>query len=379
MSLKVKHLGSLYPLNPIEFDLEKSAFIFSCDVFEPNIIEVPYALTIDSTYEIDDFSVSLFAKLDINENDIYQLYDRERHTRIGWCFPLQALDSVEHDYYDNEHFLRYAFIAFQYLLRNCPNDIYLKDPDIDGAGTIRIGEFFSDHMVVIIISNSTLDDIQFFDISDYLPSFFRHGYFPVIKRDPSSMQHRGSSPDGNRLYIEPLSPDIENTTFIETLFAEHIAYENNLLLIFFYLYQVVELLLEQIFRHEQAILIRELNASAGNSIKTKDILEKAQRNSSEKNRLRFLVARYLKNVPQETDLKEACIWFLKEYELDHGFDLAKYLYPVRNFLFHQYRDFNFQKLYIIEAIVHFLFPFICDLINNFQLPIPANHNQQADD
>ena len=79
--------------------------------------EVEYELDIYPDYENVDYSVHLFHNDYLNaENDIFQLYDYSSNTRIGWIFPIQALLSQDHNYAENEHFLKYAYVSFKKIV-----------------------------------------------------------------------------------------------------------------------------------------------------------------------------------------------------------------------------------------------------------------------
>lgn len=367
MPFQVEYMGSAYPLIRESFDREKRSYICSCQEIELNSIEIPYSLRIDETYNTEDFIVFPFVKKDLNENDIFQVFEKTKNIRIGWCFPIQAIDSMEHTYADDDHFLKYAFVTFKSLIENVPTNIYLRKPIIENDVSINISQFFTENTVAIVISKATVNDIESFSITDYLPSFFSHGYFPLSNRNPELLTFDGIKLKSKKLFIKPISNSINNREFIFSIFKDVIAYEANAILLFFYLYQIIELLIQVIFQNEQSKIIHELSICFNNPTKTKEILEKVDQNTSEKRRLNLLMTHYIDSSPDQRDIKSACNEFLKEFGLNEGQMLSEYLYRVRNFIFHQYSDFQAEKIIIFKKIAYHLAPFTCELLNSFNI------------
>lgn len=377
MPFKVEFMGLNYPLIEKSFDYTKKAYGFSCDAIEPDIVQIPYVLKIDDSYDIENFIVFIFVKKDLNENDIYQVYDRVRDTRIGWCFPIRAMDSNDHSYADNEHFLKYSFVTFRYLIKKLPKAKFLKIPSVENTNLIHFSQFFSENAVAITISKSTLIDANSFNIDDYLPSLFYYGFFPLKKKDPEFITYTGIHLESKRLYIRHVSESINNKSFIFTIFSEVIAYESNAVFLFFYLYQIIETLMETIFQTEQVKIVHELNSCLRNPTKIKEVFERINSNTSEKRRLVLLMSEYITSSPDERDLKTACNNFLNEFGFDSGQNLSEYLYRVRNFIFHQFWNFRKEKMFMLEEIVKYLAPLICELLISFDNQNSGNRQQNC--
>lgn len=57
----------------------------------------------------------LYNNVGVSENSIFKLY--ADGIRIGWIFPIQSLESQEHDYVQDEFYLKYAYIVVYKLLQ----------------------------------------------------------------------------------------------------------------------------------------------------------------------------------------------------------------------------------------------------------------------
>ena len=368
MTLHVNHNDKRFPVRFKKFDKETSSLCCECDAESPENFEIPYVLPIRDTYDPSDFEVYFFFKNAVKENEIYQVYDRAREARIGWCFPIQALASKEHSYCDNEHFLKYAYVATVALLDRCPDYMFTISPSIDSSGKINLNDFFHDATVVLVICKSTLEKGTSFDLANWLPSFFSLGYTQLLERSPCDLFYKIENvPVEKRVNVQQTSSILKNEKFIEFVFSERLPYEKNPLLCFFYLYQIVELLIEKIFQAEQKKLVDELVKVTGDSFKTKEVLEKYKDCISEKKRLDLLVTNYVDNMPSEDDLKKSCNNFLKSAGVDDGGRLSQYFYPVRNILFHNFHNSPPNIDSLLSEIIQSLIPFLCDLLIVFSV------------
>jgi len=363
MSLRVTAYGSTYSLifNKIDEDRRIVCNLDGAETLPFCYIEYP--LKVDKSFDPAEYKIVLLGNSKLVENDIYQVYDKISERRIGWCFPIQALNSAEHSYADNEHFLRYAYVAALKLLGDLPENVFTITPNIEDTSSITFPHFFPECVAVLVVSLKSLESADDFKIFDWLPSLFVHGYVPLSMRDPSFLLWSGRKPQKVRMNIRPMSMFFRNLLFIRTLFSDLLAFESNPLLRFFYLYQIVELLLEQVFKKEQGILVNNLISSCNDTEKTKDILDKISQYSSEKRRLNLLMRSYIRCTPNQAELQTACKTFLSANDKEHAEDVSASLYKVRNILFHQYRDVSDEEL--IDDIVSELVPFLEHLLYEF--------------
>jgi hypothetical protein len=327
------------------------------------LLKLGYPLSTDSSFDPAQFDLTLIVKKALAENDIYQVYDREAESRIGWCFPLQALNSTEHSYADNEHFLPYAYVAALKILRECPANILTRCPNINDKEEFSFNDFFPEDVAALVISRAALKPNVHFDISDWIPSLFIYGYVPLGSRDTTSLVSFGNKPADVRMTIRSVSSHLRNLPFISAVFSDIVAFEKDSLFNFFYSYQLIELLLAQIFKAEQQVIVDNLIVVRNDVEKTKGFLQKYSDCTSEKQRLKLLLNNYLDSAPDQASLRDVCNNFLAANNKSPCDNVASSLYSVRNILFHQYRDV--KQLSFLDSIVSEFAPFMVKLLQEF--------------
>lgn len=310
-------------------------------------IEVPLAL--DNAFSNKAFDVYFFCKRDTKESDIFQVYVKYQDIRIGWMIPALALSSTLHDYAKNEHFLKYAYIAVREALNRLNKSIY--SPPIDGnEGTVGISDIFHEFTSILVISRETLANSVQFDVHRASLSLIRYGYVQLGSSDPGGIKLNRDAPIGQKLYIEQIACSIKNEKLISDLLNNSFAFEASPAFKFFLLYQLVELLIEEVYRIEQADIVNELINVKDDSGKTKDSLEKLSTFMSEKGRLALLVQKYSTGAAL-SELQQLCNSLLEKLGRKKESAFQGYFYRVRNFIFHQYRDFPAKEIPSLEAIV----------------------------
>ena len=205
-------------------------------------------------YDPQRFTVIILAnkRSDYAENNIYQVkvpYGGERK-RIGWIFPIQALESNEHEYSDDEHFLRYAYVALYNLLAS---DISLDERLLNEVLTLR--DLYSMEETILIIDQDNISQIQGFDIDKYIVSLFSHGYSYIGEGNPYDSCEKNT---GKYLYLKPISEALGETNYIISLFKECIPASKEPVSKFHLCYQIIELLISVIFNYEFQYFLYQL-------------------------------------------------------------------------------------------------------------------------
>jgi len=326
------------------------------------IVEIPLAL--DDSFSDKVFDIYFLCKRDIKESDIFQVYERGKDARIGWIIPTLALSSTFHDYAENEHFLKYAYIAVRESLRHLNKSIFSRA--VDGSeGKVGFAEIFHEFTAVLIISRETLNQSIQFDIHRSTPSLIRYGYVQLGPSDPERVKLNKDAPTGQRLYIEQISQALNSDELISELLNYSFAVEDSPVFKFFLLYQLFELLIEEIYRVEQTEIVNELIAVKGDSGKTKESIDKLREFMSEKNRLGLLEQKYSQPGIALSELKRICNSLLRNLGRDEDEAFQGYFYRVRNFIFHQYRDFPVTEISSLEAIVDELLEVLPSILASF--------------
>ena len=312
------------------------------------LVEIPLAL--DGSFSDKLFDIYFFSKRNIKESDIFQVYVREKDTRIGWLIPTLALSSTFHDNAENEHFLKYAYIAVRESLRCLNKSIFSHTVD-GNEGRVGFADIFHDFTAILLISRETLSESIQFNVHRASPSLIRYGYVQLGASDPGRVRLNRDAPTGQRLYIEQISHSINNEELISELLNYSFAVEDSPVFKFFLLYQLFELLIEEIYRIEQTDIVNELVTVRGDSGKTKECIEKLNKFMSERSRLSLLIQKYTQPGINLAELQRLCNSLLKNLGKEEGDSFQEYFYRVRNFIFHQYRDFPAAEISSLEAIV----------------------------
>jgi len=337
---------------------------------QEGLVEIKYPLDIVDSENPDEFQIFLLVKNDLNENDIFQVFDKSpTPRRIGWCFPIQALNSTDHSFADNRHFLPYAYVAANKLISECPDNSNISIPSIDDTEPVEFTDFFPDSIAILIIHLPSIVPDTNFNLEKWVASLFIHGYIPLGTRPPIDLIWLGEKPEGKepKILLKPISSALDISPFISTVLTDLIAFERNNLLVFFYLYQVIEFLMEKVYLIEQEVLIDELLKVRNDSVKSKDILSDIQGLSSEKKRINRLINCYCKTLKNSdyNDLLESCNKFHKENDDKEYNDIGEALYKVRNVLFHQYRNVSSTQQSVLSDIIPNLIYFVINMLFNF--------------
>lgn len=365
MTVKILREGRVVECKLAEDLLTDGSFVLCDDDQNEIIVETP--LNLDSAFCEKSFDIHFYSKKDIKESDIFQVYLRDSDKRIGWLIPTLALSSIDHDFADNEHFLRYAYIAVRESLKVLDEKIY--SINVDGSeGRIGFSDIFHDSTAILVICNDVLGDSFPFNKHRASPSLIRYGFVQLGEINPQLIQLNRDVPAENRLYIEQVSALINNDRLISDLLNISIAFEDSPAFRFFLLYQIVELLIDEIYRIEQSSVVAELIKVQGDSRKTKDCLDKINRFMSEKHRLSLLVQEYSQSDAVFSNLKRACNLLLKNLGRSEENAFHGYFYQVRNFIFHQYRDFPKSELSSLQSIIDEFLDVLPGVLAAFEQP-----------
>ena len=332
--LKPRRLG-LYKGRKISYDSEDKIFIFK-EVNSNKNYRVDYPLQIPYTpnTSIQEFEIYLFKRNQTIENKILQVYLKQgdKKERIGWIFPINSLVSTEHDFVNNDHFLNYAKAAF----------IELKIQKLDSDSLL---DSYDNNTHIFCHSKERAKTLNItFDITQYFHYFYLYGYHDENNRE---IKIDIKYPD-QEITLQEYSDKIVNIEYIRKIFNEILPYTNEPLLEFFYQYQLIELLIDQVFSYTKQIVITKLSEQDLTASEVRDRLYDLQKVLSEKERIKKLTKDFTDflKIDEKDNLKQYCNDFLKiknnlvDCDLDN---FEEYLYKLRNSLFHNHfkiRDYQ---------------------------------------
>ncbi|WP_214762261.1 hypothetical protein [Exiguobacterium sp. s146] len=358
MNLKLKVSDeNIVNLGEGAFFQEDSSIVFK----EMNPIEYTYKikhlLNVDKIHNENDYMVFTFYNNSFAENDIYQVYDHASSTRIGWTFPLQSLLSNNHDYAHNEHFLPYALVAFKKLIiEEFPNSLI---PEVTLDGEYNLGDFYNaDETIIMVLNKNQTRDIENFSIINYLPFLYGKGYYADNYNYKSPI-----SCNGKRLNLKVTSEEIRNDEFIIQLFQKLLLQDNHHLVRFYLLYQVIELLIEKVFKKEFSEMLDSLGTDEKTLFQIKEDLGNI---AKEKKRINKLFTVYTRKQDIKIRLMESCNEILRSIGRKQFTDPSEALYNVRNLFVHEYRSIPMENHYMIESINDLFEELVIEMTNDLR-------------
>lgn|GEM_PF-3585062 len=336
-----------------------------------DLIKITTMLELANDFENKPFEIHFLAKSNLKENDIFQVYSRVTKARIGWLIPVISLDSNLHDKANDIHFQRYAYMAIRNAI-SAFNHEECFSPTIDSVSEeIPFSSLFHESTALLILSQETFSQGFSFNIDRAMPSLVKHGYVKLSKANPDNLTLCGIAPEENRIYLENISKHIDSTRLISQLLSSTFAYESTPAFKFFFLYQIIELLMEEVYKHQQQEIVTQLVDSYGDLGKTKELLEKISASTSEKKRMELLICQYSKISDDTANLKKVCNNLLIELNREKEEHFQGFLYKIRNFIFHQYRDFPEDKVDMLNEVSNELLYILPKLLETYAPPEKA--------
>ncbi|MBF8637663.1 hypothetical protein IRZ48_00280 [Pseudomonas fulva] len=331
-------------------------------------IEIATPLALDTEFHDLEFDVYFLIKRHIKESDIFQVVD-SNNARIGWCIPTNALGSDLHDYATDPHFLRYAYKAIEVALKNLNGDLYTADAGYNESSQINFSDIFHPYTALLVVSRTNISERgALFDFKRALPSLISHGYQPLTNKNPDLLKHHGPSPTGKKLKITLTSHDIENQDLINSILSSILAYEENPTFRFFYVYQIFELLIENILKIEQEDVIEQLYKAKLDPARSREILRELKDMTGEKDRIKLLIEKYSACSSGLEDIRDACRNFLALVGNTCGTNFEDYFYPVRNFMVHRLRELPQAENSPLSPIVEHTLSLLPRILFNFKKP-----------
>lgn len=321
----------------VDYNDENRIFFVITDSYET--IKVPYLLLDrDNKGDLfnenpDNYGYKIFYKNNYKENDIFQVIESNLGKRIGWIFPISSIVSTSHDYADNPHYCRYALVAHMLLLRN---EIVEKDIISKDFSSI-IEEVYSEDAIILIYKKDLVQEITGFKLDNYFASlceygyYIEHGYTNTYIKEPASI---------GKIHLQSISEDIMSDKYM-TRFFRMLCREEHSIVKFHILYQIIELLIENILI---CSLEDTIKLFKDKKIYTRSLRERISKVESEKDRILILIEKCGIHIEDYNSLHEKCVAFLIKNGRENV-SFPESLYSVRNFIVHDYR-------FIVEETEH---------------------------
>lgn len=339
---------------------------FSIKCESGRVVKVVTPLHLDDSHKDMEFEIHFFAKKNLKENDVFHVYISKHDIRVGWIIPTISLVSDLHDFSDDEFFLKYAYIAIRESLISLNESLYTYSVP-DDVDEVFYSKLFHEETAILVLSKTNLNNIDGFSIDRVFPSMLKHGYVSLSSRNPSDIHHESDAEISRRLNLDLVSTDIKSSSLIGELLNVSFSYEEKPVFKFFFIYQVLELLIDRVYQKEQESIVDELIAAKGDTGKTKEVLDKIQNLTSEKKRISLLINEYSKTSGDLVFLKTLCNELLVDLNRSQESSFEGYFYKIRNFIFHQYRDFPKQSEDKLNRIISEFVKFLPKLLSSFKL------------
>jgi len=313
-------------------------------------VRIATSLALMPAYDPDKFDFHLLLKPDVKENDSKQVHSKivGDTVRIGWAIPVLSLVSDQHDHASNEHFLRYAFLAILMAVDLVSAQV---EVELSELAEIDILKLLGEDAVILVISKVTLQKGHDFELKRALPSLVSQGYADGASdvEVGSRWLPREQEKDVVKIVLSSKCPDDHD--MVAAMLNGFVSSHRSLALQFFYLYQIVELLMERVISIRQKEIADSIIQAGASSAKIRAALEKIVEINSERSKMNLVVDRYARISGDLRELRIDCNKLQVKLGLDVGEGIADYLYPLRNYIFHNFRSFPKDAEPELRAVV----------------------------
>ena len=339
-----------------EYLYNKEQKVFVVEDKNKNVLmEIDSVLPLIDDYNPNDFDVKILhnTRPDHTESCIYQV--KVGGVRIGWIMPIQSLHSTQHVFSNDEYYLKYAYVAWVYLLMNC-------DAEVEDLDTFDLFNCYPDDIALLVLDQNNCSTIEGFDYDDYVVSLFEYGYsengvgnvfFDEIKID-------------KHINLKHMSKELNNIPYINNLFKTFIPRDDGAVSRFYIYYQIIELLIAKVFDDEFFDFLELLKNDTIDLYTKKDELNYI---SNERNRINRLFNTYCRVDSQILkSLGDNCEQLLLYTDSKVAKSEPEKLYQVRCLLVHRMYlvDDNAEK--ILGIIDDLFLAVLIQLLHSFKKP-----------
>lgn len=310
-------------------------------------------LSLDKSFVPDDFEMCfLYNNNDeVSENSIFNLY--ADGIRIGWIFPIQSLESQEHDYVHNEFYLKYAYIVVYKLLQM----VEFGDREYS---EFSILDYYSDDIQILVYDKGNASEIERFDISNYAVDLFSKGYSFCGE---GNIFTKLDAVDQN-IRVKQLPKQIRDISYINVLFMELIPLRDSSYSKFHLIYQIIEILIGVVFNYKFKSFIQEIEDSPD------DLFEKREKLSNittEKDRVIWLFDNFSGVELQKKEiLNSFCEKMLQDNEKKYKENnVGNNLYAVRCLIVHNLYSLDEDSRELLKELNNSFLDVVLDILFTF--------------
>ncbi|SFG92091.1 hypothetical protein SAMN05660649_03127 [Desulfotomaculum arcticum] len=326
-----------------------------------DIFKLPYVLDVDEN-EIDPRRYEIYGFLNrfgTVENQIYKIIEKDSELFIGYLMPMISMLSSDHDCVNQKFFLIFASNCFIKLIK--------EDAGIKGINDeiIEIEKKYNDNLILLIIDKSRICNIDNFDIKNYFMCLYKYGYYLVdsvddFKSYKETVNEKIKLPEKN-LKIQSVCKYFKEEEYIFRLPQK--LNTDNYVLKFFYLYQVVEIIIEKILKRE----LRKFGENYNEALSGYEISKEVHTIASEDERINRLFSdEYKIGDFSKLNLKNECNNLIESLQIPKYPSASSALYAVRNNLVHNLRVISNEHYEHLKGIVDAFEDFIHDILYSYK-------------
>lgn len=323
--MRIKYTDSEKEYVSAHYESEEN--LFTIKIAYGDSIEYKPTLKLNDEYNESDFCFILLnnESPSCTENSIYPLYLDSK--RVGWIFPLQALYSAEHDYAENIHFLKYAYVVTVHLLKTLSEIDSRETPD-----DFSLESYYDGSTCVLVYDIKNCASIDGFSIDHYIVSLYKFGYTFSGKGNVDA-----TLPDGverKNLKLKSVSSELKDIPYINLLFKTQFPNAENEIIKFYLYYQIIEVLISLIFEDQ---FRKHISILTENSERLFDIRDELNQLGNEKYRVKMLFCQYAQGIDAQyiTDFNTAATSFLSSLGRKTSDQYYENLYAVRCYMVHK--------------------------------------------
>ena len=349
-----------------QYNHDRRAFLIKDGEDELSAIPFPFPDTNRAGNVFDErnaanYSFSIYYKSNVAELD-FHLVKVNTGTgggapqRLGWMIPLATLTTEDSEVLNVPFLNEFAFWAYCYLLERVDIQNRLNDDDVTFGGVLD--SMYPDGCL-LIIENAQRPEGKV--EKHYELSLAKNGYYKVVSNyhNPKISLRRNDeltlSPAGEIFdaaqgcYVNP---------YIEEFLEQHV-YNTNSFIRFFFLYQIVEVLLDA----EMVELLRDFANKIENNQTTYRTADKALQKNTESERFKRVVSHSGLVTANYADLDNVCNGFTGLVNIEN----PESIYQVRNHIVHRFRKAVADEVSVKEICDH-LELYLYDLLILYKKP-----------
>lgn len=349
-----------------QYNHDRRAFLIKDGEDEFATIPFPFTDTNGAGNVFDErnvanYSFSIYYKSNVAELD-YHLVKVNTGAgggapcRLGWMIPLATLTTEDAGVLAVPYLNEFVFWAYCYLLEQ--DDIQNGFNDEEASfGDILDSKYPDGCLLIIENAQMPAGKVE----KHYELSLARNGYFKVASNYQNPKIALGKN---NDLILSPAGEIFDAVQerymnpYIEEFLSQHV-YNPNSFIRFFFLYQIVEVLLDT----EMVELLRDFANKIENNQTTYRTADKALQKNTESERFKRVVSHSRLDTANYADLDNACNGFTGLVNIDN----PESIYQVRNHIVHRFRKAVADEVSVKEICDH-LELYLYDLLILYKKP-----------